>query len=77
LLLQDFPDEIVPRIELAKHYEHRTRDLDRARLLCDEIAGIVQTAASQDADRVVGSTKPELEHRLDRIRRKMARDDRM
>jgi tetratricopeptide (TPR) repeat protein len=63
LLLDEFPSDIQARIELAKHHEHRTRNLLEAERLCRE--------AADRGGQEVGAH--ELAHRLERIQRKLAK----
>ena len=63
LLLDEFPSDIHARIELAKHYEHRTRNLLEAERLCRQAAR--HTGEAPGAH--------ELAHRLERIQRKLAK----
>ena len=58
--------DIAPRIEMAKHLEHRERDLAKARTICQET---IEIAANLE----MGETKIEgLRYRLARIDRKLS-----
>lgn len=74
LMLQEFPSDFDARLELAKHHEHRTRNLEEAERLCAETVQLLETRIA--LDREFMSDRPTLEkfrYRLDRIRRKRAR----
>ena len=66
-LLEEFPGDMTAVVELAKHFEHRARNLARAKSLC------------QDALEHFGEADPPevraLQHRLDRILRKLSAHD--
>ncbi|MCC6144512.1 MAG: ribonuclease H-like domain-containing protein [Candidatus Hydrogenedentes bacterium] len=68
LLVQEFPSHIEARIELAKHFEHRQRDLVRAEAVCAEALEFLQRQ-SNGTSSLIGNV-PALESRLARIRRK-------
>jgi hypothetical protein len=64
---------LMPHIELAKYYEHHVMDFDRA------IALVLQARElllSQPRAMPPGVTLAELDHRLDRLRRKLERGQR-
>ncbi len=65
LLVQEFPDDVSARIELAKHHEHRSRDLLTAEAL------LVEALAA-----AIPEEGPAIEARLNRVRRKIARSRR-
>lgn len=70
----EFPRHLSARLELAKYYEHRAGDLARAETICLEAISLYENT------RVVYETELRAEafsHRLDRIRRKMARANRL
>lgn len=74
LMLQEFPSDFDARLELAKHHEHRTRNLEEAERICAETVQILETRIA--LDREFMPDRPTLEkfrHRLERIRRKRAR----
>ncbi len=60
LVLDEFPSDITARLELAKHHEHRTRDLPAAEKLLAEAVERYDPAPATLA-------------RLERIRRKLAK----
>jgi uncharacterized protein YprB with RNaseH-like and TPR domain len=72
LLLEESPEHLTACIELAKHHEHRTRNLAEAERLCREAVQHVETrealgrATEHDAAR-----HRDLVHRLARIQRKL------
>ena len=75
LMAREYPNDVAPRLELAKHYEHRTRDLHAACRVCEEALQAIEARASLRSD-----DGPELwqaqalQHRLDRIRRKLTKN---
>jgi len=74
LLLQESPRNLVARLELAKLYEHRLRDLLAAERLCEETVQLLTTRSALHGDLSVDD--PHLDafaHRLDRIRGKLSR----
>ncbi len=72
LLLDESPGHLMARVEMAKHHEHRTRNLPEAERLCREAVQYFETrdalgrATEHDA-----AKHRELAHRLERIRRKL------
>lgn len=74
LMMTRFPSEPLPRLELAKHHEHRTRNLFEAERICSETVEFLQTPAGAAAE---GQFDPWLldafNYRLARIRRKLSR----
>lgn len=48
LIVQEFPSHIEARLELAKHHEHRTRDLNAAERLCTEALELLERHFSAD-----------------------------
>ena len=74
LLMQKYPKHVVPRLELAKHYEHRKRDLPAAERLCVETLQFLETRAAVGHDpEVTSSFEENFRYRLERIRRKRTR----
>lgn len=57
--------DIAPRVEMAKHLEHRERDLSKARLVCEEAVEVASNLEAGEAR--IG----ELRYRLARIERKL------
>jgi len=74
LMFQEFPREILPRLELAKHHEHRTRNLFEAARICEETLEFLHTrnALGHDDDFDAWQARS-FQHRLDRLRRKIAK----
>jgi len=72
-MTHEFPHDTLPRIELAKYYEHRTREFDRAEAVCTETLDHVRHKAEIDGDEPDEDTIEEFTRRLTRIRRKMDR----
>ena len=77
LLFEERPRDIEPRLELAKYHEHRARDLSAAERLCVETLELLETRAAlgRALDLDTGYVQ-DFQHRLERIRRKMARPGR-
>lgn len=74
LMLREFPSAILPRVELAKHHEHRTRNLAEAKRLCQDALQFLGTRAALDRANDFESVQAQqFQHRLDRIRRKRAK----
>ncbi len=74
LLLQENPKELRARLELAKHYEHRKRDLLGAERLCVEAVQYLETrVALNRATEFEAVPLAGFNHRLTRIRRKLGR----
>jgi uncharacterized protein YprB with RNaseH-like and TPR domain len=71
LLVQEFPSHLSARLELAKHYEHRLRDMARAQSVCEEAVQFLQRQ-NGGSSALIGDL-PALEARLSRIRRKCAK----
>ena len=63
-LLEEFPGDMTAVVELAKHFEHRARNLARAKLLCQ---GALEHFGEADPPEARA-----LQHRLDRILRKLS-----
>ena len=66
-----FPDEVVPRIELAKYHEHRSRDLEEAARVCEQALNRLDVAHATTGEEPDESSVVEFTRRLTRIRRKM------
>ncbi len=73
LLVDEFPRHLVARHELAKHFEHRKRDLAAAERLCVEAIQYLETRAALEYG--VAGAKPlaSFQHRLERVQRKLDR----
>ncbi len=69
LLVEKSPKHVIACHELAKHYEHRKRDLPAAERVCQ---GAIQYLETQAAlyEATIPALKS-LQHRLERIRRKL------
>ncbi len=64
-LAAHWPHDIAPRVEIAKHLEHRERDLAEARIGCEQA---IELASNIEP----GETRiEELHYRLARIERKL------
>lgn len=73
LLLQGHPTNLIARLELAKHYEHRTRNLADAERLCAEAIDYLETrVALGRATEFEAAPLAAFQRRLGRIRRKLA-----
>lgn len=72
LLLDRFPRHTLARHELAKHYEHRKRDLPAAERLCQEALQFIETRSHLGHATAPLKGKQEFERRLNRIQKKIA-----
>ena len=75
LLLEEFPGDLTALHELAKHHEHRTRNLPRAEALCVQaLEGLnVHQALSRALLPALSPEARAFQHRLERIRRKLSK----
>jgi hypothetical protein len=74
LMLTEFPSELLPRLELAKHHEHRTKDIARALRLCEEAFDCLQRRSMPAVDfGEPGGELEAVEHRLNRLREKLGK----
>jgi len=73
-MTDEFPQEILPRIELAKYFEHRSHELDRAEIVCEETLNLVRTSAELSGEEPDESVVEEFTRRLARIRRKTGQE---
>jgi hypothetical protein len=74
LMVREFPIDLLARLELAKHHEHRTRNLPEARRICEETLQFLQMrVALGHEDEIENLQVQAFQRRLDRIRRKLAR----
>jgi len=74
LLLRENPTNLVARLELAKHHEHRTRNLLDAERHCAEAVDYLETrAALGRATEFEAAPLAAFQRRLERIRRKLGR----
>ncbi|HOV74310.1 MAG TPA: ribonuclease H-like domain-containing protein [Candidatus Hydrogenedentes bacterium] len=65
-MAREFPFDPLPRLELAKHYEHRARNLPEARRVCEEAIALLGADEDDPATHAI-------RQRLERIRRKLAK----
>lgn len=73
-LVEEFPSHVDARLELAKHCEHRLRDLARAEALCAQALDLLERrAALRQGLPAESGGADALRRRLERIRRKRAR----
>jgi uncharacterized protein len=68
-LLEGFPADPVASYELAKHHEHRTRDLPAAARLCQE--ALTRFATTEGSAGLERSEARAFRHRLERIEKKL------
>jgi hypothetical protein len=68
-LLERFPSDLTARLELAKHHEHRRRNIVRAAALCRE--ALHDRALAEHPAILVG--KHELQKRLTRLEKKLGK----
>ncbi|MBI2434236.1 MAG: ribonuclease H-like domain-containing protein [Candidatus Hydrogenedentes bacterium] len=71
-LAAEFPRTLIAYLELAKHYEHRCRDLLRAEAVCRRALEHLQEESGVRAVYSLQDPEP-LHRRLDRIRRKLGK----
>ncbi len=67
----EFPTDVQAAMELAKHHEHRTRDLRRAEQICVETLERFQTAPQVISALDPAAYQVPLHRRLERIRTKL------
>ncbi|HQH54331.1 MAG TPA: ribonuclease H-like domain-containing protein, partial [Candidatus Hydrogenedentes bacterium] len=72
LLLAERPRDLVARLELAKYYEHRVRDLLAAERICEETLQFLETRSALGADELPLGLET-FRVRLERIQRKLGR----
>lgn len=73
-LVDEFPSHMEARLELAKHCEHRLRDLERAEALCAQALELLERrAVLMRDDRLYEPQITAIQGRIERIRRKRAR----
>jgi len=72
LLLAERPRDLVARLELAKHYEHRARNLLAAEQICAETVDFLETRSALEGDEQPLGLM-DFRRRLERIRRKLGR----
>ena len=66
-LVENFPTHVTARIELAKHHEHRSRNLKRAEEMCEAALAVMQSEYTTTA-----ASLNNIQHRLTRIQRKLS-----
>jgi hypothetical protein len=71
--LTEFPRDLTARLELAKHYEHRAKDLPKAAKLCEDAIQYIETRQELGTLHEGDKQKTGFENRLARIRRKLAK----
>ena len=71
LLVQQSPRHVIACHELAKHYEHRKRDLPAAERICQGAIQFLETQGALFETTIPALTS--LQHRLERIQRKLGR----
>ena len=73
-MVREFPSEILGRLELAKFYEHRMRNLPAAQKTCEEAIQYLETrAALEVADEFESLQIRAFQNRVDRLRRKLSK----
>lgn len=73
-LADEFPSHMEARLELAKHCEHRLRDLERAEALCAQVIDLLERRAAVMRDEHLYEAQiSAIQGRIDRIRRKRVR----
>ena len=70
--LTEFPRDISARIELAKHYEHRAKDLPKAAKLCEDALAYIETRVQLTTNGYEHPQQKSLQHRFDRIKKKLS-----
>jgi len=73
LLVTERPGDLVARLELAKHLEHRARNLLEAERLCAETVQFLETRSALGTDELPLGLE-DFRARLERIRRKLGRE---
>jgi hypothetical protein len=64
----------LARLELAKHHEHRSRNLVEAQRICEETLQYLETRAALGHEDEWDTLQAQaFQRRLDRIRRKLAK----
>ena len=70
----EFPSDLLCRLELAKHHEHRTRNLAEAERICVEALERLETRAVRDPEDELETLQGRaFQRRLERICRKLSR----
>ncbi len=71
---REFPTDAQAAVELAKHHEHRTRDLRRAEQVCTETLERLPSPARQYAASETSPSHTLITRRLERIRIKLGKN---
>lgn len=71
LLLIEFPRDLTACLELAKHYEHRAKDLPKAQKLCQDALTYIETRQQLGSMFGADTQKVGFEKRLGRIEKKL------
>lgn len=71
LMLCEYPSDILVRFELAKHHEHRTRNLLRALEICKETVQVVEQSSMYNSSDATLWPMSELSRRIERLERKL------
>lgn len=71
--LTEFPRDLTARLELAKHYEHRAKDLPKAAKLCEDAIRYIDTRQELGSMYNADPQKNAFQHRLERIQKKLNR----
>ena len=74
LMRREFPSHLLPKLELAKHHEHRTRNLEEALALCEEIQERLNPHSTEDEEDFDNLQAKALRRRLQRLQRKQAKN---
>ena len=73
LMRREFPSYLLPKLELAKHHEHRTRNISEALVLCEEIMNRLNPDSSGEEDDFDNLQTKSLRRRLQRLQRKQTK----
>ena len=73
LMRREFPSYLLPKLELAKHHEHRTRNIAEALALCEEIQDRLNPDANAEEEDFDNLQAKALRRRLQRLQRKQAK----
>jgi uncharacterized protein len=69
--LTEFPRDLTARAELAKHYEHRKKDLPKAAKLCQDALTYIQTRQEIGNFHNIDQQQTSFQYRLKRIQKKL------
>lgn len=74
LMTREFPSYLLPRLELAKHHEHRSRNLTEALRICRETIQYLETRAALDREDDLDSLQAQqFQRRIERLQRKLSK----